>query len=231
MDLVINLIIIVAYAVVIVAFLINHIKVFKTDKDRDADNIENHDPADHSVPFYLVRNQYFPTMEYSVFFINEFMVEAFNIFINVVPTMISTLSKAERRVSAIRTEIGNKNINEEDIRDELKEINPILTELMEASHSLIAKLEEVSSNVTENNITQVQLDPKSVEIYTSAVNMLMQLTDDHSLINSSIHLKLAEVYPDLVTPFRVVSGKLAYTYFVLLITYSNKLEENIFIYN
>ena len=44
-------------------------------------SMDNIDPTG-ATPMYLIRNQYFPeNIEYTAFFINDHMLEAFNIFI------------------------------------------------------------------------------------------------------------------------------------------------------
>lgn len=184
-----------------------------------------------SVPFYKIRNQYFPTeLKYKEFFIHENMEEAFNIFLKLSPSMISTLSKADRRIIAIKNLIDNPMTTEDQLRVEIDNIDKNLDVFVQVSHRMIEKLEEVISQVGAE-MKPSKLESDAVEAYMGAVNVLVELTDDHSVINYQTHYKLVKMYPNLVEPFRVITGKMTYLFFINLISYSNKIDENLFLYN
>lgn len=193
---------------------------------------DDHMDPNRATPMYLIRNQYFPeNIEYTAFFINEHMLEAFNIFIKLSPNIISTLTKAERRMIAFRSSIDNPMMTEDMMLNEMYSLRDIINELIDVSHAMLEKLEDVSDIVTDNNIMTSEVNPAVVEAYMSSVNVLMELTDNHSILNFETHNKLAKEYPNLVEPFLVMSGKLAYLFFVILISYSNHIDENLFVYN
>ena len=184
-----------------------------------------------ATPMYLIRNQYFPPeIKYSAFFINDHMLEAFNIFIKLSPSIINTMTKAERRMIAISSYIDNQLATEEMMLDEMYQLRDGINELISVSHVMLEKLEEVSELRSDNTMT-TQVNPDAVKAYMSSVNVLMELTDNHSILNFETHNKLAKKYPNLVEPFLVMSGKLAYLFFVILISYSNHIDENLYVYN
>ena len=184
-----------------------------------------------STPFYLIRSQYFPDdLTYNAFFINAHMEEAFNMFIKLIPSIIETLTKADKRILTLKPLIEDTTTSEEEIREEITRIDHILDELIKVSHSMIEKLEEVITK-DRSDPSPTWMDPEVIQVYTEMVNTLTELTNNHSIINFEIHNKLAPKYPDLVEPFRIIAGKITYIFFISLISYSSKLDENLFAYN
>lgn len=184
-----------------------------------------------STPFYLIRSQYFPDdLKYNAFFINANMEEAFNIFIKLIPSIIETLTKADKRILSLKPWIEDSATSEEELREEITKIDNILDELIKVSHSMIEKLEEVITK-DRSDPSPVWMDPEMIQVYTQMVNTLTELTNNHSIINFEIHNQLAPKYPELVEPFRIIAGKITYIFFISLISYSSKLDENLFAYN
>ena len=201
------------------------LKCAKDDKDKTSSSI-------NVTALDLIRNQYFPRDVFTDndFYIHGFMAEVFNIFTRLSPSIISTLTKVERRMIALKVVIENPMIDENFIKTEIENIDTILNELVKASHSMIEKLEEYSIDINpEIEHNKVKLNSDAVRAYMNAVNILADLTDNHSILNYEIHAKLVTKYPDLIEPFRIISGKVTYLFFVNLISYSNKIDQNIFI--
>lgn len=178
-----------------------------------------------------IRNQYFniDEVQSDCFFIHSFMEEAFNIFLKLSPTMISTLTKADKRIVNINSMIDNELISEEDIKREIDAINDLLAYFIQASHQMIEKLEEVTKSHPDLSPSQVSYD--AVKAYMGAVNVFSELTNEHSRINYETHYKLMKKYPNLVEPFRVIASKITYIFFINLITFSSKIDRSLFIYN
>ena len=184
------------------------------------------------IPFYLIRNQYFPTeMEYTDFSIKKNMEDVFNIFIKLSPSMISTMTKAEKRILLFQGMLNSEDVTEDMLASELHSINNVLKELTKVSHVMIEKMEEVMM-INDNSIPQgeCKLDPDVVYAYTKSVNALVDLTNKHSAINLQTHNILAKKYPKMVEPFLVIAGKVTYVFFINLISYSNKIDKNITAY-
>ena len=184
-----------------------------------------------TVALDLIRNNYFPRdiITNNDFYINGFMVEVFNIFIRLSPSMISTLTKVERKMVSLKVEIDNPMLDEDIIKSEIENLDTILSELVKVSHSMIEKLEEQIVDIdSEIEHTRIKLNSNTVQAYMNAVNILADLTDNHSILNYEIHAKLVTKYPDLIEPFRIISGKVTYLFFVNLISYSNKIDQNLF---
>ena len=231
-----ELLICILYVIIILSIIIKyivskasskHLSIYSSHKHH-SENIV--DPT-RATPMYLIRNQYFPDdVEYTAFFINDNMLEAFNIFIKLSPSIISTLTKAERRMIAFRSSIDNPMMDEEMMLHEMYTLKDPVNELINVSHIMLEKLDTVSDIHSENIMTS-QVNPDAVKAYMSSVNVLMELTDNHSILNFETHNLLAKEYPNLVEPFLVMSGKLAYLFFVILISYSNHIDENLFVYN
>lgn len=179
-----------------------------------------------------IRNQYFPIedIKNQSFFINDDMEEAFNVFLKLSPTMISTLTKADRRLVNLKAMIDSESLVETDLKHEIDSIDILLDQFIQVSHQMIEKLEEVISS-NENNLSSSQISIDAVNAYMGAVNVLSDLTENHSVINYQTHYKLSKKYPNLVEPFRIIAGKITYLFFINLITYSNKIDENIILYN
>lgn len=184
------------------------------------------------IPLSNIRNQYFPIEDITnqSFFINEYMEEAFNVFLKISPTMISTLTKADRRLVNLKSMVDNELLSETDLKHEIESIDMLLDQFIQVSHQMIEKLEEVISNNTAS-LSSSQISVDAVKAYMGAVNVLTELTDNHSVINYQTHYKLSKKYPDLVEPFRIIAGKITYLFFINLITYSTKIDENIILYN
>ena len=228
-----NLIIFVFYLILGVLFTVHYVRV----------KIKYNSIMNKSVPTkkYLdlskgaalcaIRNQYFPVdyMNHRDFFINDYMEEAFNIFLKLSPSMISTLTKADRRLITFKSMIDNDMMTEADLKIEIENIDKLLDTFVQVSHQMIEKLEEVINN-PHLDMSSSQLSSSAIEAYMASVNVLIELTDNHSDINYEIHYKLSKKYPDLVEPFRIIAGKITYLLFINLISYSNKIDENIFIY-
>ena len=182
------------------------------------------------IPLSTIRNQYFPLeLPSTDFFISSYLEETFNIFIHLVPSMISTLTKAERRILAIKSGIDNPQMTEEILESEITQIDVSLSEMIKVSHLMIEKLEEAVSQ-EHCDVATTNLDTAKVKAYMDSVNVLVDLTDNHAVINFEAHCKLIEKYPKLVEPFRVISSKFTYLLFINLISYSNRLDQNIFLY-
>ena len=233
MDFFFNLFIFAFYLILgvlfIIRFLRNKIKAC-SNKNNSVTPKKYLDPS-KSTAFYLIRNRYFPTeLEYKEFFINDHMEEAFNIFLKLSPSMISALSKADKRIITLKNLIDNPLITEDHLKNEIEDIDKILNAFIQASHQMIEKLEEVISQPHINSIPS-KLSPEAVEAYMGAVNVLVELTDNHSIINHETHYKFAKKFPNLVEPFMLIAGKITYLFFINLITYSNKIDENLFLYN
>ena len=113
---------------------------------------------------------------------------------------------------------------------EMYNLRESVNELIKVSHIMLEKLDDVS-DIHSDNVMTTQVNPDAVKAYMSSVNVLMELTDNHSILNFETHNRLAKDYPNLVEPFLVMSGKLAYLFFVILISYSNHIDENLFVYN
>ena len=182
-------------------------------------------------PLHLIRNQYFPLEQLSNgdYYINSSMEEVFNIFLRLSPSIVSTLTKAERRMLNLKAMITDDMLKVDAIKSEIEYIDSILDELVKASHSMIEKLEEFINIDTEIAQPKISVNKDVINIYMNAVNILMDLTDNHSITNYEIHALLVEKYPELIEPFRIISGKITYLFFVNLISYSNKIDQNIYI--
>ena len=230
-----DLVICILYSVIIISILVKYLKSKSKPKklsiySNSKHNRENIADPTRATPMYLIRNQYFPdNIEYTAFFINDHMLESFNIFIKLSPSIISTLTKAERRMIAFRSSLDNPMMDEEMLLHEMYNLRDIINELIKVSHVMLEKLDDVSS-LSIDNIATSQVNPDAVKAYMSSVNVLMELTDNHSILNFETHNRLAKEYPNLVEPFLVMSGKLSYLFFVILISYSNHIDENLFVY-
>ena len=186
--------------------------------------------SSRNVPLSKIRNQYFPNeIPSNDFFITSYMEETFNIFIRLAPSMISTLSKAERRILAIKSGIDNPQMSAELLESEIDLIEVNLNEMIKVSHLMIEKLEAAVSNEHSESVT-TSLDASAVKAYMDSVNVLVDLTDNHATINFETHCRLVDKYPALVERFRVISSKFTYLLYVNLISYSNRIDQNIFIY-
>ena len=185
------------------------------------------------IPLNSYRTQYFPSeIKYKAFFIYKSIEEAFNIFIKLSPSIISTLSKADRRITEFGNEIDNPLVTVDMLRNEINEIDIILTEFVSVSYRMLEKMNECGiDKINEDNYNINEVDSKLIQAYMSAVNTFKDLSDTHSSLNSTIHNKLLDKYPDLVEPFRSATDKVVYILFINLVSYSNKLDENIFVYN
>lgn len=221
--------VVLVYTITIAFLLFRYFKSRKNIIYKDNTPI-NETGIANGTPFNLIRNQYFlydQPLE-NTFYINSFMKEVFNIFIKLSPSMISTLTKVERRMVGLKVAIDNPVANEEYIKGEIDYLNSILDELVKVSHSMIEKLEEhIVSDST--NSSKIQIPNDTIQLYTNAVNILMDLTDNHAMLNYEIHCRMVNSYPELVEPFRIISGKVTYLFFINLISYSNKIDENIII--
>ena len=155
--------------------------------------------------------------------------EAFNIFIKLTPSLITTLTKAERRMIALRSCIDNPMMTEEMLLQEMHKLRESINALIDVAHTILEKLDDVSE-IRNDNILTTEVNAETVKAYMSSVNLLMELTDNHSFLNFDTHNKLAKDYPKLVEPYLVMSGKIAYLLFIVLISYSNHIDENLFVY-
>jgi hypothetical protein len=228
-----HLIMIILYALFLIAigvfYVKNNIGLKNKYSNKYAINVKKTSMRDDT-PLSLFRNQYFlcehvPDNE---FYINAYVNEVFNIFIKLSPSMISTLTKVERRMVGLKTAIENPMANEDYLKAEIEYMDSALDEMVQVSHSMIEKLEEnLICNQTDQ--TKIQLNREAIHLYMNAVNLLMDLTDNHAMINYEIHNRLLNAYPELIDPFRIISGKMTYLFFINLISYSNKIDENIFI--
>lgn len=226
MEIVIDVLVISLYVFFGIKFLTSYYKNKKVKAKKPPEKSLN---TSNTITLNMIRNQYFPSyLEYTDFFINDYMQEAFNIFLKLSPSMISSMTKAERRLVAIKTSINNPLQTEETVRDSINQIDVLLDEFIQVSHQMIEKLEEVIEK-PHSEMTQVAISVEAVEAYMSAVNVFEDIINEHRVINREIHYKLMKKYPDLVEPFRVISGKITYLLFINLICYSNKIDENVFI--
>ena len=209
--------------IILVKGIISKISLYKHANDAE----EN---SDKNISVCTVRNQYFPVeLPSKDFFISSYMEETFNIFIKLAPSMISTLSKAERRILAIKSGIDNPIMTKALLISEINDIECSLNDMIKVSHAMIEKLEEsVSKEHSDNSLSQ--LDPTAVRAYMDSVNVLVDLTDSHATINYETHSLLLDKYPELIEPFRVIVSKFTYLLFINLISYSNKIDQNLFMY-
>ena len=158
------------------------------------------------------------------------MEEVFGIFIKLSPSMIATLTKADKRILTFKKLIADPLVTEDDIRKEIESVNELLDALIKTSHSMIEKLEDlIVKDRLDDSV--VWMDPDIIRVYTQSVNTLTELTNNHSIINFEIHNRLVDKYPNLVEPFRIIAGKITYIFFINLISYSNKIDENLYAYN
>lgn len=183
------------------------------------------------VSYSTIRNQYFDLddMKDTTSCITEYIYEAFNIFLKLSPSVISTITKADKRLLMLKTLSEKEDSTQEALSIELDNINSLLDRLIEVSHEMIKRLEEILEN-PDDNLRTLELSPESVKTYMESVNLLNDLVSNHSGINYDIHYIFYSEYPDLVDKFRIVSGKITYVLFVFLISYSIKIDENTYLY-
>ena len=228
-----SLIIFVSYIIFIIVFAVQYIRlrIIENELKKSVENNKKYLDLSNDASFTDIRSQSFilERIKDKDFFINDYMEEAFNIFLKLSPAMISTLTKADRRLLSLKTMIENDMLFEADIKIEIETIDNLLDMFVKVSHQMIEKLEEVTST-SHLNISYSQLPRESVESYAAAVNVLLELADNHSDINYDIHCRLLNKYPDLIEPFRIISGKITYLLFINLISYSNKIDENVFLF-
>ena len=201
----------------------------KKDKNDSSTQIPFINPS-KGTTFSNIRNQYFPieSIDFDSCFIGEYMEEAFNIFLKLSPAMISTLTKADRRIINLKSIINNDSFSEDDVKNEIDNIDELLDLFIKVSHQMIEKLEEVTS-ASYSEISLSQVRPEAINAYIGSVNILTEIADNHSVINYEIHCMLLNKYPNLIEPFRIIAGKITYLLFINLISYSNKIDENLFI--
>jgi len=226
-----NIIMIIMYFIFILLIGFQYLKRKNPNISHDKEyRINERNDSVLGIPLNLIRNQYFPydKLPDRDFYITSFMQEVFNIFLKLSPNMISTLSKVERRMVGLKVAIDNPISNDEHIKSEIEYLDNILDEMVKVSHSMIEKLEEHILDDQPNQV-KVYLSKDMVQLYMNAVNLLMDLTDNHAMLNYEIHGKLVNSYPDLVEPFRIISGKVTYLFFINLISYSNKIDENLYL--
>lgn len=233
MDTPFNIIMSVLYIIFISLFAIHYIKINRAankDKD-DSPARDSYITPSKGLSFSNIRNQYFPLecIDYDCCFISEYMEEAFNIFLKLSPSMISTLTKADRRIVNLKSLINNDSFSEVDIKNEIDNIDELLDLFIKVSHQMIEKLEEVAS-ACYSDFSSSQVRPEAINAYIGSVNILSEIADNHSVINYEIHCMLLNKYPNLIEPFRIIAGKITYLLFINLISYSNKIDENLFIY-
>lgn len=228
MDYPFNMIIAIIYFILILYIIVYNIKNRFNRKNKKS--YKNNNEYSKSIPLSEIRKQYFPSkIDCTDFYISEYMEEVFNIFLKLSPSMISSLNKAEKRILSIKKIMDDPDSDKKYLKEEFKYVDKILNEFIKVSYEMIETFEKNIFS-SHSQIRYTKVTKEAVETYIDAVNVLVRLVEDHNIINYEIHTKLKQSYPELIEPFQLIMSKITYLFFINLITYSNKIDENVFLY-
>ncbi len=194
-------------------------------------NINKKCIANEYRPLSFFKNSRFQSdMCYKAFFIHPNVQESFNIFIKLAPDILLTISKADKRFNELIIQASDSYIDKAVILSELNEIDNLLIKFVDATHSILKKMHLDQINILNENHDVIRIEPDLIYLYIDLINTFYELSDSHSDINCILLAKLLDKYPDLTWDYINTTSKIIYILYINIITYSNMLNENIFIY-